>query len=167
MNSTRSVLLLIVGVLAAFTVTPKVRAKIPDDMIKSAGAIELTTELVDKMDTAAKAVRADDAARAEMAAVKEMDPAKWAAEVDSKCPKTVAHLKETGITADELMKGSLVMLACVFDEKGEFLNSDNETVKANAEFCKENKDRCDKVFGEVMAMSIDPSVTDLDKAKKP
>jgi hypothetical protein len=59
------------------------------------------------------------------------------------------------------------MLACFMDEKGELASSDNETAKANAEFVKANKDRCDKVGGEVMAMGMDPSVTDLDHAKKP
>lgn len=157
-------LLLTIAVLAAFTVTPKVRS---EDMAKAAGAIELTTELVDKMDAAAKAVRSDDAARAEMAAVKETETDATIAAIKSKCPKTMAHLKEAEITPDELMKGALVMLACTFDEKGEFLNSDNETVKANAEFFKENKERCNTVGGEVMAMSMDPSVTDIDKAKKP
>ncbi|HLW34571.1 MAG TPA: hypothetical protein VKS98_02835 [Chthoniobacterales bacterium] len=138
---------------AAFlTAVPTARAKIPDDQIKSAGAIELTTELLDKMDNAAKAVHGDEAARTEMAGVKETEPDLWAAAVDSKCPKASAHLKEAGITADELMKGTLAIMACMMDEKGDLANSDNETAKANAEFVKENKDRCDKVGGAVMGM---------------
>ena len=164
MNHTRLLpLLVIIGALAA--IVPAASATTSDDQIKSAGAIELTTELVDKMDTAAKAVRADEAARAELT-FKETEP-DAAVKAMEKCPKTMAHLKEAGITADELMKGASAMLACAFDEKGDLANSDNETAKANAEFYKENKDRCEKVGGEVMAMSIDPSVTDIDKAKKP
>ena len=160
-------ILTVVIMLAVFATVPAARAKLPEDQIKSAGAIELTTDLVDKMDTVAKAVRADDAARTEFAGVKETDMDASVAAIKSKCPKTMEHFKAAEITPDELMKGVGAMLACFMDEKGELASSDNETAKANAEFVKENKDRCDKVGGEVMAMSMDPSITDLDHAKKP
>ncbi len=139
--------------LAAFAMNvPTARAKISDDQIKSAGAIELTTALLDKMDKGAKAVREDEAARTELAGVKETEPDLWNAAVEAKCPKASAHLKEAGITADELMKATLAIMACMMDEKGELANSDNEAAKANAEFVKQNKDRCDKVGGAVMGM---------------
>ena len=157
----------VAATLAAFTtVVPAVSAKIPDDQIKSAGAIELTTELVDKMEKAATAIHADEAARTELAAIKETEIDPLAAAMESKCPKTAAHLKEAEITAAELMKGASAMLACFMDEQGELANSDNETAKANAEFVKENKQRCDKVGGEVMAMQMAPDASS-DAAKKP
>ncbi len=156
-------LALTVVALAAFTIVPTVSAKTSDDQIKSAGAIELTTDLLDKMDNAAKAVRADEAARAEVMAVKEGEPDAFAAAVNSKCPKTAAHFKEAGIAADELMKGALAMMACFMDESGELAKSDNETAKANAEFVKENKDRSDKVGGEVMAMGMAPDAASDSK----
>ena|SRR5216684_2548819 len=76
MNLTR--LLLIIGVLAAFAIAPAGRARTSDDQIKSAGGIELTTELLDKMDAATKAVRADESARTEIAAVNDTEPDAWA-----------------------------------------------------------------------------------------
>lgn|SRR5689334_4200059 len=153
--------------LGAFTtVVPAVSAKISDDQIKSAGGIELTTELVDKMEKAATAIHADEAARTELSAIKETDVDALAAAMESKCPKTAAHLKEAGISAADLMKGASAMLACFMDEQGELANSDNETAKANAEFVKENKQRCDKVGGEVMAMQMAPDASS-DAAKKP
>jgi len=157
----------VAATLAAFTtVIPAVSAKISDDQVKSAGAIELTTELVDKMEKAATAIHADEAARTELAAIKETDVDALATAMESKCPKTAAHLKEAGITAGDLMKGASAMLACFMDEQGELANSDNETAKANAEFVKENKQRCDKVGGEVMAMQMPPGESS-DSAKKP
>lgn len=147
-------------------VVPVVRANISDDQIKSAGAIELTTELVDKMEKAATAIHADEAARAELSAIKETEIDALAAAMESKCPKTAAHLKEAEITAAELMKGATAMLACFMDEGGDLAKSDNETAKANAEFVKTNKQRCDKVGGEVMAMQMDPSASS-DSSKKP
>ena len=163
MNLTR--LLLAVSLLAAFTIAPAVRAKTSDDQIKSAGAVELTTELLDKMDAAAKAVSADEAARAEMAAIKPDTDPDFGAAVKAKCPKTEEHLKSAGITADELMKATLAIMACFMDESGDLAKSDNETAKANAEFVKANKDRCDKVGGEVMAMGSAPDAAS-DSAKK-
>jgi hypothetical protein len=139
--------------LIAFAVVPTLRAS---DQIKSAGAIELNTELLNKMETGSAAVRGDEAARTEMAGMKETDPDGWAAAVQSKCPKTTAHLKEAGITADELMKATLAILACMMDEKGDIASSDNESAKANAEFVKANKSRCDSVGGMVMAMGTAP-----------
>ncbi len=143
MNLTR--LLLIIGVLAAFAIAPAVRARTSDDQIKSAGGIELTTEI---------------------AAVNDTEPDTWAAAVNSKCPKTAEHLKTAGITADELMKGALAILACFMDEKGELPNSDNEPVKANVEFVKANKERADSVGGAVMMMGQAPDAAS-DSAKKP
>ena len=163
-----SLLLLCVCALAAFTFVPAVSAKLPDSQLKAAGDIELTTDLLDKMEKAATAIRADDAARAELNAIKETDMDVMAAKMESNCPKAAAHLKEAEITAAELMKGTSAMLACFMDEGGELAKSDNETAKANAEFCKENKDRCDKVGGEVMAMQTAPGEAGpMDAAKKP
>lgn len=157
-------LIIAVSLAAFLTVVPAVRAHISDDQIKSAGAIELTTELVDKMDAVAKAVIADEAARTEMAAVKETDADASAAAIKSKCPKAMEHFKEAEITPEDLMKGVLAMMACFMDEGGDLAKSDNETAKANAEFVKENKDRCDKVGGEVMAMgSSADAASDIKK----
>ena len=148
------------SILALLTIAvigvPIARAKISDDQVKSAGAIKLTTDLLDKMSTVAKAVRADEAARTEMAAVNAADMESSIAGINSKCPKALVYFKEAGITPEELMKGMSAMLACFMDDGGELANSSNETAKANAEFVKANKDRVDKVGGEVMAISQPP-----------
>ena len=144
---------LCVFALAAFvTIVPISRGNTSGDQIKSAGAIELNTELLNKMETGSAAVKSDEAARTEIAGVKETEPDAWAAAVESKCPKTAAHLKDAGITADEMMKGALAILACMMDEKGDLASSDNATAKANSEFVKDNKQRCDAVGGAVMGM---------------
>jgi len=161
----KTFLALVLTALVALTIVPAASAKISDDQIKSAGALALTTELLDKMDKAAKAVRADEAARTEMAGVKETERDAVVAALNSKCPKTAASLKEAGITADQLMDGMSAILACVMDESGDLAKSDNETAKANAEFVKQNKERCDTVGGAVMAMGMAPEAN--DPAKKP
>src|SRR3977135_1882667 len=51
-----------------FAAAPDLRAEAPPDQIKAAGAIPLTTELLDKMDKFIKSVNTDDAAKAELAA---------------------------------------------------------------------------------------------------
>ena len=47
---TRSLLLPFICAVAISTAVPALRAEIPPDQIKAAGAIPLTTELLDKMD---------------------------------------------------------------------------------------------------------------------
>ena len=161
----KTFLALVLSALVALTIVPAVTARISDDQIKSAGSIPLNTELLDKLDKAAKAVRADEAARSEMAGVKETERDAVIAAINSKCPKTAAYLKEAGITADQLMDAMAAMLACIMDESGDLAKSDNETAKTNAEFVKQNKERCDTVGGLVMAMSTAPDASDT--AKKP
>ena len=156
---------LVLSALVALTIVPGVTARISDDQIKSAGAIPLNTDLLDKLDKAAKAVRADEAARTEMAGVKETERDAVVAAINSKCPKAAAYLKEAGITADQLMDAMSAMLACIMDESGDLAKSDNETAKANAEFVKQNRQRCDTVGGALMAMSTAPDANDT--AKKP
>jgi hypothetical protein len=161
----KTLLALVLSVFVGLTIVPAARATISDDQIKTAGGIKLTTELLDKMDKVAKAVTADEAARTELAAVKETELDATVAGINSKCPKAVAYFKEAGITVEEFMKGMGAMLACLMDEADELAKSDNETAKANADFFKANKDRCNAVGGAVMAMSSGPDAS--DPAKKP
>jgi hypothetical protein len=161
----KTLLAFVLSVLVAVAVVPAAGAKISDDQIKSAGAIKLTTELLDKMEKVAKAVSADEAARSEMAAVKETERDAVIAAMNSKCPKTTAYFKEAGITAEQLMDAMSAMLACIMDEGGDLAKSDNATAKANAEFVKQNNERCNTVGGQVMAMSMAPDAS--DPAKKP
>jgi hypothetical protein len=161
----KTLLALVLSALVALTIVPAARAKISDDQIKTAGAIKLSADLLDKMDKAAKAVSADQAARTELAAVKETELDATVAAINSKCPKAVALFKDAGITAEEIMKATGTILACIMDESGDLAKSDNEIAKANAEFVKANMERCNTVGGEVMAMSMSPDAS--DPAKKP
>src|SRR3954468_15149206 len=85
--------------MLAFAVTA--RAETPADQVKDAGAIPLTTGLLDKMDKFIASVSADDVAKTEMSTVGKdptMTPETWAAAVKEKCPKTSAHFDSAGIT---------------------------------------------------------------------
>src|ERR1700694_4835387 len=82
-----------------FAAPPDFRAEAPPDQIKAAGAIPLTTELLDKMDKFIKSVSTDAAAKAELAAVGKdpsMTPETWGSIITAKCPKAVAIFKASG-----------------------------------------------------------------------
>ena len=144
-------------VLLALAVAPVLRAETPPDQVKDAGAIKLTTDLLDKMEAFIKAVGEDSAAKAELDEIGK-DPAvskdqdAWAAAITSKCPKTSAHLKTAGITAGDFTKGISAIMACAMSE--DMAKSDNEAAKANAEFVKENNARAEKIFGSFMQLSM-------------
>lgn len=53
-------------ILLGFTAAPDLRAETPPDQIKAAGAIPLSTELLDKMDKFLKGLNTDEAAKAEL-----------------------------------------------------------------------------------------------------
>jgi hypothetical protein len=158
MNVTRSLnrfLLLPVLCAIAFA-APVLRAETPPEQVKDAGAISLTTALLDKMEAFIQAVGADTAAKAELTEIGK-DPSvsqnqdAWAAAITAKCPKTAEHLKTAGITAGDFTKGISAIMACAMSE--DMAKSDNETAKANAEFVKANNARCDNTFSSFMELS--------------
>jgi hypothetical protein len=160
MNLTRPLnrlfLLPVFCALAAFALVPTVRA-IPPDQIKDAGAIKLTTDLLDKMDGFIQAVSADTAAKAELTEIGKdpkvsQDENAWAAAITSKCPKTTEHLKKAGLTASDFTKGVSAIMACAMSE--DMVKSDNEAAKANAEFVAANRARAEKTLGTFMQMSM-------------
>ena len=147
--------------LAALVLTlvalPALHAETPPEQVKDAGAIKLTTDLLDKMEAFIKAVGEDSAAKAELDEIGK-DPAvnkdqdAWAAAITAKCPKTSAHLKTAGLTGGEFTKGISAIMACAMSE--DMAKSDNETAKANAEFVKANNARAEKIFGSFMELSM-------------
>jgi hypothetical protein len=141
-------------IVLGFTAAPDLRgAEPPADQIKAAGAIPLTTELMDKMDKFIAAVTADDAAKTEMSTVGKdptMIPETWAAAIKEKCPKTSAHFASAGITAEEFFKAINAMMACLMSE--DMAKSENTTAKANAEFLKANNARAEKTFGGFISL---------------
>src|SRR6266481_2105720 len=105
---TRSLLLPLICAVAFFTIVPAGHAETPPDQIKAAGAIPLTTELLDKMEKFIKSVSTDDAAKAELAAVGKdpsMTPENWGSVISAKCPKAVAIFKASDLTPDDFAKG--------------------------------------------------------------
>ena len=158
MNLNRSSCFTLLCLIAAFTFAPVLRADIPPDQLKAAGAIPLTTDLLDKMDKFVKAMTADNAAKAELTEVGKdpsINPDNWASVITSKCPKTVAVFKANGLTADEFSKAIFAIMAIAF-MPDEFAKSEDKTVKANADFVAANKDRADTIFGGFLALSMPP-----------
>ena len=153
----RFLLLPLVCALCAFTATPVTGAETPADQIKAAGAIPLTTDLLDKMDKAIKGLGADDAAKAELNAIGKdpnMTPEAWAAAISSKCPKATGIFKSSGITPDEFSKGIFAIMACAMSE--DMAESSDKAAAANAAFVAANKDKCDAVFSGFMMLSMPP-----------
>jgi hypothetical protein len=140
-------------IVLGFAAVPDLRAETPPDQIKAAGAIPLTTELLDKMDKFIKSVSADDAAKAELAAINKdpsITPETWGSIITAKCPKTVEIFKATGLTPDEFSKGIFAIMAVGMSE--DLAKSEDKTVKANADFVAANKDRANEVFGSFMML---------------
>jgi hypothetical protein len=133
--------------LLGFSAAPDLRAEIPPDQIKAAGAIPLTTELLDKMDKFIQSVSSNDAAKAELAAIGKdpsMTPETWGSTVSAKCPKTAEIFKASGLTPDDFAKGIFAIMAVGMSE--ELAKSEDKAVKANADFVAANKDRANAVF---------------------
>lgn len=139
--------------LLGFAAAPMLRAETPPDQIKAAGAIPLTTELLDKMDKVIKNLNADAAAKAEMTVIGKdpsLTPETWAAAISSKCPKAVEIFKAASLTPDDFSKGIFAIMAVAMSE--DLAKSEDKTVKANAEFVAANKDRANTVFGSFMSL---------------
>ena len=140
-------------IVFGFAAAPDLRAEIPPDQIKAAGAIPLTTDLLDKMDQFVKAASADEAAKAELAAIGKdpsMTPEKWGSEVSAKCPKTVDIFKTAGLAADDFSKGIFAIMAVAMGD--ELAKSEDKTVKANYDFVAANKDRANAIFVAFMML---------------
>ena len=134
--------------------SPKLRAETPPDQIKAAGAIPLTTALLDKMDKFIKSVNTDDAAKAELAAAGKdpsITPETWGSVISTKCPKAVEIFKTSGLTPDEFSKAIFAIMAVGMSE--DLAKSEDKGVKANADFVAANKDRADAIFGAFMMLS--------------
>jgi hypothetical protein len=142
-------------VLLAGAATPALPAETPADQIKAAGAIPLTSDLLDKMDKTIKGLTGDEAAKAELGTIGKdpnMTPESWATAVSSKCPKATEHFKSSGITPDEFAKGIFAIMACAMSE--DMAKSSDKDAAANAAFVTANKDKCDAVFSGFMMLSM-------------
>jgi hypothetical protein len=136
---------------------PDLRAETPPDQIKAAGAIPLTTALLDKMDKFMKSVSTNDAAKAELAAAGKdpsITPETWGSVISAKCPKAVEIFKASGLTPDEFSKAIFAIMAVGMSE--DLAKSEDKAVKANADFVAANKDRADAIFGAFMMLAESP-----------
>jgi hypothetical protein len=139
--------------LIGFAATPDLRAETPPDQIKAAGAIPLSTELLDKMDKFLKSVSTNEAAKAELAAIGKdpsITPETWGGIISAKCPKAVEIFKASGLTPDEFSKGIFAIMAVAMSE--DLAKSEDKAVKANADFVAANKDRANATFGAFMTL---------------
>jgi hypothetical protein len=139
--------------LLGFAAAPDLRAETPPDQIKAAGAIPLTTELLDKMDKFLKSVSTNDAAKAQLAAAGKdpsITPETWGSVISAKCPKAVEIFRASGLTPDEFAKAIFAIMAVGMSE--DLAKSEDKTVKANAAFVATNKDRADAIFGTFMML---------------
>jgi hypothetical protein len=140
-----------------FAAPPELRAETPPDQIKAAGAIPLTTALLDKMDKFMKSVSTDDAAKAELATAGKdpsITPETWGSVISAKCPKAVEIFKASGITPDEFSKAIFAIMAVGMSE--DLAKSEDKNVKANADFVAANKERADGIFGAFMMLAEAP-----------
>jgi hypothetical protein len=140
--------------LLGFAAAPELRAETPPDQIKAAGAIPLTTGLLDKMDAFIKSVSTDDAAKAELAAAGKdpsITPETWGSVISAKCPKAVALFKASGVTPDEFAKAIFAIMAVAMSE--DLAKSEDKAVQANAVFVAANKERADAIFGAFMMLA--------------
>lgn len=140
-------------IVLGFAAAPDLRAETPPDQIKAAGAIPLTTELLDKMDKFIKSVTTDDAAKTELAAVGKdpsITPETWGSVISAKCPKAAEIFKASGLTPDEFAKGIFAIMAVAMSE--DLAKSEDKTVQANAAFVAANKSRADTIFGAFMML---------------
>jgi hypothetical protein len=149
----RLAIVVVAAVTLSFTAAPVLRAETPPDQIKAAGAIPLTKELFDKMETFIKNLDSDADAKAELATASKdptINPDNWGSSVTAKCPKVAAIFKTTGISADEFGKAIFAIMAVAMSE--ELAKSEDKAVKANADFVEANKDQANKIFGSFMML---------------
>ena len=170
--TSRLALASIAGALAltlfGFTATPKARADIPASQLKLAGAIPLTTELLDKMEKFLTSAKSDAAAKAELVAVTKenkdnppMTGEAWGSLITAKCPKTVEIFQASGLTPDEFSKAVRAIEAIMFAEvmappgdKDNMAKSEDKTVAANAAFVVANKARAEAVYGNFLSIGL-------------
>ena len=154
MKALSSAITAVLLAVLAFAAAPALRAETPADQVKAAGAIPLTTELLDKMDKFVHAMDKEVAAKAELAAVgndPSNNPDTMGSLISAKCPKAVEVFKANGLTPDEFVKAIFAVMAVAMGE--ELAKSEDKAVKANADFFAANKERCSAVFGGFLALS--------------
>jgi hypothetical protein len=144
-------------VFFAFVPASRVQAQLPDELLKLAGAVPLTTALIDSVDKFVKAVGADPAAKAEWDTAGK-DPnmtAEKVAEALPKYPKLAAAFKSAGLAPVDFMNAMSAIVgstaAAEMANGGADAGTD-KTVQANIAFYKANKTRCAAIMNSIDAI---------------
>ncbi|MEY2482552.1 MAG: hypothetical protein QOK24_1080 [Verrucomicrobiota bacterium] len=154
--------------LFGFGAAPTTLAQAPESQLKLAGAIPLTTELLDKMEKFFTSAKSDAAAKAEFVAAgneKKNDPPMtgeaWGSLISAKCPKSLEIFKASGITPDELGKAAFAIQAIILGDaiappgdKDNMAKSEDKTVAANAAFVAANRARAEAVYGSFITLDL-------------
>lgn len=154
--------------LFGFGAAPTTRAEAPASELKLAGAIPLTTELLDKMEKFFTSAKSDAAAKAELVAViKEnkdnppMTGEAWGSLISAKCPKTVEIFQASGLTPEEFGKAALAIQAIILGDamappgdKDNMAKSEDKAVAANAAFVAANRARAEAIYGSFATLGL-------------
>jgi hypothetical protein len=158
------------GVIAlfGFAAAPTTRSEAPESQLKVAGAIPLTTELLDKMEKFLSSIKSDAAAKAELVAVIKgirdnptLTGEDWGSLISAKCPKTVAIFQASGLTPEGFGKAAFAIEAIIFadamappGDKDNMAKSEDKTVAANAAFFAANRGRAEAVYGSFATLGL-------------
>lgn len=131
------------ALVALFLTASIATAQVQPEQAKMAGAVPLSTVLLDKIDALLKKVASDPEAKAEYrAAGKDAGarPENMTELVNSKYPKLAAVFKASDLTPFEFMNASgALFMSFMLSEMG--TTAGDPKVDANIAFCKANKDR--------------------------
>ena len=164
----RSVVLALLCTFASIALGPATRAAIPENELKRAGAIPLTTELLDKMEKFLASAKSDPAAKAELIAVTKENkdnPPKtgeaWGSLITAKCPKTVEVFKTSGLTPEDFGKAVFAIESIIMCEAAappgdpdNLAKSEDKTVAANDAFYLANHNRAGLIYGQFGIISM-------------
>jgi len=155
MNRLNRVYLLALSfVIATIPAVSTVTAQVTPEQAKMAGAVPLSTVLLDKIDNLLKKVEADPAAKAEyIAAGKDAGarPENMTELVETKYPKLAAVFKTSDLTPFEFMNASGVVFMTGVLAEADTAPQD-ERAAANVKFYKENKDRVTATMNRLEAI---------------
>ncbi|MFL6514189.1 MAG: hypothetical protein ACJ8M1_04125, partial [Chthoniobacterales bacterium] len=110
--------------ICAVALEPSIGAAVPENELKLAGAIPLTTELFDKIEKFYAGAKSDAAVKAELVGVTKenkdnppMTGEAWGSLITAKCPKTLEIFRATGLTPEELGKAAHAIESIIIGEE--------------------------------------------------
>ena len=154
--------------LFGFAAAPAIRAAIPEEELKRAGAISLDAELLDKMEKFFTTAKSDATAKAELATVTKenkdnppMTGEAWGKLITAKCPKAVEIFEGLELTPEDFGKAIFAIQTIIMGDaiappgdKDNMAKSDDKTVAANATFVAANRSRAEALYGTFATLGI-------------